>query len=232
MKVPKIKEMLVLLSPKIRYDYDRHIVWVVNHFRHQFMRTENISGKILEGARKCLISHRGHNFVADFLNLYKPLNLFTTDRPYPYPINTVLEGLVNPPGEGGGVGEGKDVVVEGGKGETKPPKIFALPEWIEESVWVAFEEMRKKAKKPMTDKARELIIRELENLKAKGHEPNAVLNQSVRKSWQDVYEIKNGGSYGSGNTGRAEKSGVKAGSDTTATGKYTGIGETIDQGKS
>ena len=73
--------------------------------------------------------------------------------------------------------------------------------------------MRKKAKKPMTDKARELIIRELENLKAKGHEPNAVLNQSVRKSWQDVYEIKNGGSYGSRNTGRAEKSGFKAGSD-------------------
>ena len=74
MKVPKIKEMLVLLLRRYGMTHDRHIVWVVNHFRHQFMRTENISGKILEGARKCLISHRGHNFVADFLNLSKPLD--------------------------------------------------------------------------------------------------------------------------------------------------------------
>ena len=54
-------------------------------------------------------------------------------------MNTVLEGVVNPPGEGGGVGE-EPVLYSRGKGETKPPKIFALPEWIEESVWVAFEE--------------------------------------------------------------------------------------------
>lgn len=70
---------------------------------------------------------------------------------------------------------------------------FAAPSWIPVSAWQAFEQMRTKARKPMTDAARGLIVKELDSLKAKGFDPVAVLEQSVRNNWQDVYPLKDKG---------------------------------------
>lgn len=58
------------------------------------------------------------------------------------------------------------------------------------SLWLAFAEMRKKIRKPMTDHAGELIRRELRKLKEQGDDPIEVLEQSIRNSWQDVYPLK------------------------------------------
>lgn len=76
---------------------------------------------------------------------------------------------------------------------------FVLPEWIDKTIWDAFEEMRKKIKKPMTDHARELIVKKLESFKAKGHDPTTVLNNSIEGDWQSVYEPKTGVQHGTGN---------------------------------
>lgn len=67
---------------------------------------------------------------------------------------------------------------------------FALPDWIREEVWKAYEDMRKKIRKPMTDRARDLIIKKLHDMKQAGQEANAVLEQSVIGSWTNVYPIK------------------------------------------
>lgn len=83
-----------------------------------------------------------------------------------------------------------------GKTHGKPranPRQFALPEWIPPEAWGHFEEMRKKIKKPMTDRACELIVLELGKLRDQGHDPQAVLEQSVRLDYQDVYAIKGAG---------------------------------------
>jgi hypothetical protein len=67
---------------------------------------------------------------------------------------------------------------------------MALPAWLPEPDWQAFEEMRKKIRKPMTDHAADLVIRELEKLRTRGFDPVAVLSNSIRNCWQDVYEPK------------------------------------------
>lgn len=70
---------------------------------------------------------------------------------------------------------------------------FAAPSWIPEDSWKAFEQMRSKARKPMTDRARELIVKELETLQGKGFDPVLVLDQSIRNNWQDVFPLKDKG---------------------------------------
>lgn len=54
-----------------------------------------------------------------------------------------------------------------------------------------FAKARKAMKKPLTDKARELTIRELEKL-APGDEKTqiAIINQSIQRGWQGVFPLK------------------------------------------
>lgn len=81
-------------------------------------------------------------------------------------------------------------VIEPSKEPSIPVRAFALPDWIREEVWKAYEEMRKKIRKPMTDRARDLIIKKLHDMKQAGQDANAVLEQSVIGSWTNVYPIK------------------------------------------
>jgi uncharacterized protein YdaU (DUF1376 family) len=67
---------------------------------------------------------------------------------------------------------------------------FAPPDWIPKDAWQGFEAMRTKIRKPMTDRARKLIVCELEKLRNRGEDPVAVLEQSERNSWQDVFPLK------------------------------------------
>lgn len=72
-----------------------------------------------------------------------------------------------------------------------PPKgSFVLPEWIDPADWKDFEEMRRKIKKPMTDRARQAILSKLEKMMILGHLPKTILENSITNSWQDVYEPK------------------------------------------
>jgi len=72
--------------------------------------------------------------------------------------------------------------------------IEALPEWIPADAWVAFVEMRKAmgAKGKLTERAAKLIVSELEKLARQGHNPRAVLEQSVINNWRGVFPLKNG----------------------------------------
>lgn len=67
----------------------------------------------------------------------------------------------------------------------------ALPSWIPQETWDAFVEMRKKTlKKPATDFALNLILRELFKLRDAGNDPLACLEQSIVNGWADVYALK------------------------------------------
>ena len=72
----------------------------------------------------------------------------------------------------------------------KPSTAFAVPDWIPQADWQAFEDSRKKLRKPMTDHAKSLVLAELGKLRVAGHDPAAVLAQSVRKGWLDVFPLK------------------------------------------
>ena len=53
-----------------------------------------------------------------------------------------------------------------------------------------FIDMRKTIKKPMTSKALELLIKNLEKLTNLEEEKIAILNQSIERGWQTVYPLK------------------------------------------
>lgn len=73
----------------------------------------------------------------------------------------------------------------------KPKKsTFVLPPDIPAEPWEGFEEMRRKIRKPMTDKARALIVNELRKLAEDGHPPGKVLEQSIMHDWQGVFRLK------------------------------------------
>jgi uncharacterized protein YdaU (DUF1376 family) len=65
-----------------------------------------------------------------------------------------------------------------------------LPDWLNKTDWNDFVEMRKKLKKPMTDRAVKLMISKLETMKDKGIDTSAVLQKSIVSDWIDVYEPK------------------------------------------
>jgi hypothetical protein len=65
-----------------------------------------------------------------------------------------------------------------------------IPDWIDLGAWNGFVEMRKSIKRPMTVRAMEIVIHKLDEMKQKGHDPNACLDQSTLHNWQSVYCVK------------------------------------------
>lgn len=69
-----------------------------------------------------------------------------------------------------------------------PP--FVLPKTIRPEIWAEFERNRNRLRKPMTDHARNLIIKDLDALREKGYDSNAVLDQSSKLGYQGVFPVK------------------------------------------
>lgn len=65
-----------------------------------------------------------------------------------------------------------------------------FPSWIPEEEFRNYIDMREQIKKPLTAQALKLAVRKLETLKAEGHDPKAVLEQSIFNSWQGLFEVK------------------------------------------
>lgn len=80
-----------------------------------------------------------------------------------------------------------------GNKEKNKKEIF-FPEWFSENLIFEFKEyekMRKLIKKPMTDHAKDLTIKDLEKLSDKKIDiAISILNQSIKKGWQDIYALK------------------------------------------
>lgn len=72
-------------------------------------------------------------------------------------------------------------------------KSFLLPEWVDSEAWVGFEEMRKKIRAPLTDRARNGIIKELQKLCPTGDNGAAILDQSTQRSWRGIFPLSTQG---------------------------------------
>jgi hypothetical protein len=70
--------------------------------------------------------------------------------------------------------------------EEKKKSRYVVPGDIKKDVWESFEEHRRKLRKPMTDRARNLIVNECRKI---GGDPNTLLEQSIRNGWQGVFPI-------------------------------------------
>lgn len=76
---------------------------------------------------------------------------------------------------------------KGVKPESEP---LLLPGWLPLEAWAGYVQMRKAIKKPMTPYAMKLAAEKLAELRAEGHDPAAVLNQSTLHSWQGLFPLK------------------------------------------
>lgn len=72
----------------------------------------------------------------------------------------------------------------------------ALPNWLPADTWADFIAMRKSIRKPMTPAAMRLQFKALANLRDQGHDPRAVLEQSIAASWQGLFPLKGDGRDG------------------------------------
>jgi len=76
---------------------------------------------------------------------------------------------------------------------------FSLPSYIDPEAWSGYEQMRVKARKPLTDRARQLAVAELQKLEAQGYKAADVLNQSTMNSWMGLFAIRQAGGNGGTN---------------------------------
>lgn len=65
-----------------------------------------------------------------------------------------------------------------------------LPTWLSEEAWDGYVEMRTKIKKPMTERAKKMAVRRLDELRCKGWDPSMVLDQSTFMCWQGLYPLR------------------------------------------
>nr|DAG80267.1 MAG TPA: hypothetical protein [Caudoviricetes sp.] len=103
-----------------------------------------------------------------------------------------------PQGKGEGKGKGERNTSSGSNPPLTPPTRgrVDVPEALMEN-WNGFCEMRKKIKKPLTDRAAKMILNELERLApGDNHTKGLILDQSVKRCWQDVYPLKGDKSAG------------------------------------
>jgi len=65
-----------------------------------------------------------------------------------------------------------------------------IPHFLNKEIWFDYLDMRKKMRKPPTDRAIEFLIKDLEKYKEAGDEPNEVLKQSIKNSWIGVFPLR------------------------------------------
>ncbi len=78
-------------------------------------------------------------------------------------------------------------------GERDAPAV-TLPDWLAASDWEAFIKHRKRLKAPMSDDAQVRAIAQLSRLRDEGHDPSAVIDQSIVSNWKGLFELKRRGS--------------------------------------
>lgn len=89
-----------------------------------------------------------------------------------------------------GEGSGASQPVLHSSSSSSRQKTRVLPDWVDPKTWADFLAMRREIRKPATDRAQVLLLGKLDWLRAQGNEPNAVLEQSIRNGWQDVFPLK------------------------------------------
>ncbi|CAK0761059.1 hypothetical protein CCP4SC76_3420011 [Gammaproteobacteria bacterium] len=65
----------------------------------------------------------------------------------------------------------------------------AIPDWIDPITWHDYEEHRRAKKSPLVNGNGRHTIAKLEKLRAQGHDPNAVLAQSIERGWIGVFPL-------------------------------------------
>ena len=58
-----------------------------------------------------------------------------------------------------------------------------LPPWVPTEAWDAWEDMRRRLRKPLTDYARDLAVKRLDDLRGEGWDPERIINLAIESGW-------------------------------------------------
>lgn len=100
------------------------------------------------------------------------------------------------------VDKSKKEVGVGVQGKGEP---LELPDWLPVEAWIDFLAMRKQKGAKLSEAAQRLAISRLEKLRAQGHDPKAVLEQSTLGSWTGLYALKEDGKVAASASGFAHR---------------------------
>lgn len=70
------------------------------------------------------------------------------------------------------------------------PLAFGVPDWIPAETWEAYLAVRRRNRAQQTEYALNAIISELDRLRALGHAPKDILDNSIRSGWSGVFAPK------------------------------------------
>lgn len=91
----------------------------------------------------------------------------------------------------GHVTEGTKEEQKGTQPRAKRAKVSVhLPDWMPEKSWQDWLDHRAAMKAPFTQRAAELSITVLDRLRSEGHDPVAVIDQSVLRGWTGLFPIR------------------------------------------
>lgn len=180
------------------YDPVSKMVWVFE------MASYQIGSELLPTDKRCKGIQKDYNalpnvpFLGPFFDHYKQKFHLTDRRDFVAKDKGLHLKVVRPLEAPSKPGTGTEKEQDKGKKEGASPKdktgeldlAFVLPEWIPVEPWDGFVEMRKKLRKPMTDRARDLKIADLQRLRDAGHDIGAILDKSTGNGWIDLYEPK------------------------------------------
>ena len=103
-----------------------------------------------------------------------------------------------------GHGTSKEPVMEPVKEPVKRAKSsfnaaeISLPDWLPREAWVMWAKDRSDRKKPITQAGAMLQLKDLEKYRAQGHDPVAVIENSIARGWQGLFPPKNEHAPGGG----------------------------------
>lgn len=89
------------------------------------------------------------------------------------------------------------------KAKTKQPALpgTEFPDWWPIAAWEGYMAMRKAKGVPPTERAIELLVRAVTDLRVSGSDPAAVLDRSTVNGWTDVYPLQSTrGAHAAGNS--------------------------------
>ena len=180
-----LDDMNILIAKKFIIPFESGIV-VIKHWRiHNYIRKDTYNETTYLDEKKLLTldENKAYTMRAEHPEL-ESLDVIDTDRrrAVDEPSTQVnKDNKVN-----------KDNQDNKTKKKPAAPDPFGspdLPESLRETL-KEFEAMRKSIKKPMTARAKELLLSNLAKLSTDTETQIKILNQSILNSWQDVYPLK------------------------------------------
>ena len=74
--------------------------------------------------------------------------------------------------------------------KSKPSASPPLPDWLDSQIFEKFRDHRIALKSRMTPHAEELIFKEIGKFRERGHDPTALIEQSISNGWKGIFELK------------------------------------------